>query len=127
MELEPGRRASREIVRHPGAIGALARIPDGRFVLVRQFRKPIERDVLEIIAGRKNPGESPEDCATREIREETGHEVVSLHSLGPIYPSPGYVDELIHLFYAELSEATAAQDGDPDERIMVEYLSLIHI
>lgn len=123
VELEPGQRAYREVVRHPGAVAAVARIPDGRFVFVRQFRKPIDREVLEVVAGRKEPDERPEDCAAREIREETGHEVISLHPLGPLYPSPGYVDELIHLFYAELAEAQVAQNGDPDERITVEYLT----
>ncbi|MEI6789223.1 MAG: NUDIX hydrolase [bacterium] len=123
VELEPGHRAHREIVRHPGAIAAVARVPDGRFVFVKQFRKPIEREVLEIIAGRKELEERPEDCAAREIKEETGHDVVSLHSLGVIYPSPGYIDELIHLFFAELSESAELQEGDPDERITVEYLT----
>ncbi len=123
VELEPGVRAYREIVRHPGAIAAIARVPDGRFVFVRQFRKPIERDLLEIIAGRNEPDESPESGAAREIKEETGHEVVSLHSLGNLYPSPGYTDELIHLFFAELSAEASAQNGDHDERITVEYLT----
>ncbi|MEI6563537.1 MAG: NUDIX hydrolase [bacterium] len=123
VELEPGRRAYREIIRHPGAIAAVAQIPDGRFVFVRQFRKPVERDVLEIIAGRKEEGESPEDCAAREIKEETGHDIVALYPLGPLYPSPGYVDELIHLFHAELAESPSVQNGDPDERITVEYLT----
>lgn len=122
VELEPGHRAYREIVRHPGAIAAVARIPDGRFVFVRQFRKPIEREVLEIIAGRKETDESPEDCAAREIKEETGHDITSLHSLGVIYPSPGYDDELIHLFFAELSQDVGATERDHDERIVVEYL-----
>lgn len=123
VELEPGVRAYREIVRHPGAIAAVARIPDGRFVFVRQFRKPIDRELLEIIAGRKEADESPETCATREIKEETGYDVVSLHSLGTLYPSPGYIDELIHLFFAELSVAATPQNGDHDERITVEYLT----
>jgi len=123
VELEPGVRAYREIIRHPGAIAAIARIPDGRFVFVRQFRKPIDRELLEIIAGRKEPDESPEACATREIKEETGFDVVALHSLGTLYPSPGYIDELIHLFFAELSSAAAPQNGDHDERITVEYLT----
>jgi ADP-ribose pyrophosphatase len=123
VELEPGHRAYREIVRHPGAIAAVARVPDGRFVFVRQFRKPIEREVLEVIAGRKELQERPEDCAAREIKEETGHEVVALHSLGGLYPSPGYVDELIHLFFAELSESAEIPNGDHDERITVEYLT----
>lgn len=123
VELEPGQRASREVIRHPGAVAVVARIPDGRFAFVRQFRKPVEREVLEIIAGRKEPEEHPEDCAVREIREETGHEVQALHALGPLYPSPGYIDELIHLFFAELADAPGPQRGDPDERITVEYLS----
>lgn len=123
VELEPGVRAYREIIRHPGAIAAVARIPDGRFVFVRQFRKPIEREVLEIIAGRKESGESPETCAAREIKEETGYDVVALHSLGSLYPSPGYLDELIHLFFAELSASASPQNGDHDERITVEYLT----
>jgi ADP-ribose pyrophosphatase len=123
VELEPGIRAHREIIRHPGAIAAVARIPDGRFVFVRQFRKPLEREMLEIIAGRKEPDECPETCATREIKEETGYDVVALHSLGNLYPSPGYLDELIHLFFAELSETATQQNGDHDERITVEYLT----
>lgn len=123
VELEPGHRAYREIVRHPGAIAAVARIPDGRFVFVRQFRKPIEREMLEVVAGKKEPRERAEDCAAREIREETGHEVVALHSLGSLYPSPGYVDEVIHLFFAELSAAAEIPNGDHDERITVEYLT----
>lgn len=123
VELEPGIRAYREIVRHPGAIAAVARVPDGRFVFVRQYRKPVEREVLEVIAGRKEPQERAEDCAAREIKEETGHEVISLHSLGSLYPSPGYVDEIIHLYYAELSESAQNPDRDHDERITVEYLT----
>ncbi|MEI8139486.1 MAG: NUDIX hydrolase [bacterium] len=123
VELEPGVRAYREIIRHPGAIAAVARIPDGRFVFVRQFRKPIDRELLEIIAGRKEANESPEACAAREIKEETGYDVVALHSLGIIYPTPGYLDELIHLFFAELSASASLQNGDHDERITVEYLT----
>lgn len=124
VELEPGIRAYREIIRHPGAIAAIARIPDGRFVFVRQFRKPIERELLEIIAGRKEADESPATCATREIKEETGHDVMALHTLGTLYPSPGYIDEMIHIFFAELSAAASPQNGDHDERISVEYLTV---
>ena len=123
VELEPGHRAYREIIRHPGAIAAVARIPDGRFVFVRQFRKAIERDVLEIVAGRKERDESPETGISRELKEETGHDVVSLHPMGVIYPSPGYIDEMIHLFFAELAGAAEAQNGDHDERITVEYMT----
>ena len=123
VELEPGHRAYREIVRHPGAIAVVARIPDGRFVFVRQYRKPLERDVLEIVAGRKETGEEPDACASRELKEETGHDVVALHPLGIIHCSPGFLKETLHLFFAELADSPAAQDGDHDERITVEYLT----
>ncbi len=123
VELEPGHRAYREIVRHPGAIAVVARVPDGRFVFVRQYRKPIDRNMLEIIAGCKEADEQPDVCASREIKEETGHDVIALHPLGLIHPSPGFLQETIHLFFAELADSPAAQDGDHDERITVEYLS----
>jgi ADP-ribose pyrophosphatase len=123
VELEPGVRAHREIVRHPGAIAAVARLPDGRFVFVRQFRKAAERELLEIIAGSREPGEAPDVCATREIKEESGHDVTSLQPLGLIYPAPGYTDEVIHLYAADVSERRESPQGDPDERITVEYLT----
>ena len=123
VELEPGVRSRREIVRHPGATAIVARIPDGRFVFVRQFRKPIETELLEIVAGGLEKGELPADCARREIKEETGHDVLSLRPLGTAYPAPGYTDEILHLFFAELSATRDAQHGDHDERITVEYLT----
>lgn len=123
VRLEDGTPAQREIVRHPGAVAAVARLPDGRFVFVRQYRKPVEDHMLEIIAGTIDPGESDETCARREVAEESGCEVRSLRRLGRIYPSPGYVDEGITVFFAEVSEDGPGAEGDEDERIEMVILS----
>lgn len=122
IEMENGTRAVREIIRHRGAVAVLARRPDGKFVLVRQFRKPVEREMLEVVAGNREKGEDPEVCARRELLEETGYEARTLAHIGWIFPSPGYVDERIELFYAET--AHAAQDTNPDEDESVEVVLL---
>ena len=121
VELDNGRRARREIVRHPGAVAIWARAPDGRFVFVRQFRKAIEQELLEIVAGTLEIGETPEVCARREIREETGYAVKTLAPLGCIFTAPGFCTEHIFLFYAELAKPGPA-DPDPDERLDVVLL-----
>lgn len=121
VEIEPGVNARRDIVRHPGAIAAVCRHPDGRFVFVRQYRKPVEQDLLEVVAGGLAKGERPEDCAIREIREETGYGVSSLRKLGAVCSTPGFTDEILHLFLADLAPDPAAQQTEHDERITVEF------
>ncbi|GEM_PF-315691 len=124
VELEPGVRAVREVIRHPGAVAVVAECQDGRWVFVRQFRKAVEQSLLEVVAGGLNPGEAPESCARREMHEETGHEVLALRPLGSVYPTPGYNSEVIHLFHATVSASRATRhQGDHDERISVEYLT----
>jgi ADP-ribose pyrophosphatase len=117
VELESGRKTIREIVRHPGACAVLAELPDGRFVLVRQFRKPVEKDVLEIVAGVLEPGEDPDQCAAREVREETGYKPSQLSKLGTVFPAPGYTDEMLHLYHAGLLSERADDVPDEDEKI----------
>lgn len=123
VELESGTYAGREIVRHRGAVAVLARLPDARFVLVRQFRKPVEQELMEVVAGCLEGGEPPAACARREVREETGYTVKRLHALGRIYPTPGYCDEVLHLFYADLKPEPQPQRPDDDERVKVLHLS----
>ena len=123
VELEPGVRARREVVRHPGAVAVLARDAEGRFVFVRQYRKPIERELLEIIAGCLEHGETPAQCAVREVKEETGYAVRSLVPLGILHPTPGYSDEIIHLFRAELAPGPGTPQFDRDERIVLDRLT----
>jgi ADP-ribose pyrophosphatase len=118
VELDSGKRASREIVRHPGAVVVVAELPDGELLLVRQYRKAVEMDLLEFCAGTLESGEKPELCAMREVREETGHGVRQLMRLGELCLAPGYSEERLHVFHAQLS--AEAGDRAPDEDEVVE-------
>lgn len=123
VRLENGRTAPREVVRHKGAVAVLVRRPDGRFAFVRQFRKPIESDLLEVVAGGLEPDEPPDVCAAREVREETGCTVSLLKPLGYVYAAPGFCSEKLHLFYAETEPEAQAQRTDADEHLDVALLT----
>jgi ADP-ribose pyrophosphatase len=104
----------REVVHHPGACAVVALTPAGDVLLVRQFRESIRSWSLEIPAGiLDQPGESPAECAARELVEETGHRAVSVKPLAVIHTSPGFSDERIHLFTAETGDE---QVQPPSER-----------
>ncbi len=117
VELADGRRSAREIVCHPGAAVILAERDDGRFVLVRQYRKAIERVLLEVVAGTLDPPESPAACADRELREETGYTARRLTFLGRVVPVPGYSQEILHVFHAWVDGVAAAPTPDADEQV----------
>ena len=117
IEMGNGKKGLREIIRHRGAVAVLARLPDGRFALVRQYRKPVEREMLEVVAGNREPNEDPELCARRELREETGFNAKTVRRLGFIYPSPGYCDEKIEIFFAEVDATSGQTDPDEDEHV----------
>ena len=123
IELPDGRRAKREVIRHGNAVAILARRPDGKFVFVKQYRKAAEEALVEVIAGGLEPGEDPVEGAKRETAEETGYEVTSIKFLTTIICTPGYCEERIHLYFAELSETAHAQDQDPDENVYPVVLS----
>lgn len=123
VALEDGTHASREVVRHPGAAVVLCRKPNGKFVLVRQYRFAAGCELLEAVAGTLEPGEDPAVCARREVEEETGYCPLTLTPLGQAYPAPGYTEELLHFFVAEVSAEAGAQATDDDERVEVVVLS----
>lgn len=100
VRLPDGRTATREIVRHPGAVAILA-LYEGRMIVVEQFRKPLERAQLEIPAGKLEPGEKPERSALRELEEETGFRARSVRHLLSFATSPGFADEVLHLYFAD--------------------------
>lgn len=123
IEMPDGRRTTREVLRHRGAVCVLGRLPDGRFVFVRQYRKAVERTLLECVAGCIEAGEAPEAAACRETREESGHEVVALTPLGRSLPAPGYCDEVHWHFYADLKGEPDGQRLDTDENLRPVALS----
>lgn len=116
VELIDGKSAFREIVRHPGGVCILARDEEGKILLVKQFRKPMEEAYLELPAGKLEKDLTPDENALKELEEETGYKCRSLKRLGAFATSPGYSDELIHLFVAE-GLTLGKIGGDDDEFI----------
>jgi ADP-ribose pyrophosphatase len=118
VRLPDGRPASREVVRHRGAVGIVPVAPDGRVVLVRQWRHAMERALWEIPAGTRDEGEEPPVTARRELSEETGYTAAAWRSLGEACVAPGYSSEVLWFFLAEgLTEGEAS--ADPDENLDV--------
>ncbi|MBQ4577718.1 MAG: NUDIX hydrolase [Clostridia bacterium] len=120
--LENGREALREVARHPGAVGILV-VEGEELVLVRQFRYPIGKELLEIPAGKLERGEEPYPAALRELREETGGLTEKLEYLGDYYGSAGFCDEKLTLYFAHV-EKTGENDPDEDEFLTVERYPL---
>lgn len=125
VQLPDGNKSKREIVKHPGAVAILALTKEGRLVFVEQYRKPLERSILEIPAGKLEPNEAPEKTAIRELEEETGYTTNCLKYITGFYTSPGFADEIIHLYFTDhlipLDEPVAL---DEDEFVEVCYLTL---
>ncbi len=119
IELPGGRKSVREVIRHRGAAVILGRRPDGRFVLIRQYRKAVEEALLEFVAGCLEPSETPEQGARREMEEETGYVPRRLVKLGMIVSSPGYSEEHLFLYLGELDAAPRAPRPDFDENLEV--------
>ncbi|MGG4494469.1 NUDIX domain-containing protein [Brevibacillus reuszeri] len=119
--LPNGNTAKREIVNHQGAVAVLPLTDDGKMVVVRQFRKPLECTIVEIPAGKLEIGEEPLACAKRELEEETGYVAENYTLLSSFYTSPGFADELLHVFVA-----TGLTKGEsrPDEDEFVDVLEL---
>lgn len=119
VRLPDGRTGSREIVSHVPAVAILPLDEQDRVLLVRQYRKPLEQALWEVPAGKMDPGEEPEACARRELAEEAGVEASQWESLGPVATTPGFSDEVIHLYVARgLSKASGAH-ADEDEFLEV--------
>jgi ADP-ribose pyrophosphatase len=107
-----------EMVRHPGASAILPFLSDPRgedpqILLIRQYRYAAESFIYEVPAGRLEPGETPETCAHRELREETGCTAGRLERLTTVFTTPGFTDERIHLFMAtDLTRGEARREAD---------------
>lgn len=113
VELPNGHRSVREVARHPGGVCVLPLFDDGTVSLVRQFRYPYKEVVAELPAGKLEPGEDPDLAVRRELSEETGYEAGQWVPMGVFYPSPGFTDEVLHLYFArDLTEGDAHPDDD---------------
>lgn len=121
VELPDGKKGYRELVNHPGGVGIVALTDDNKILMVRQYRKPIEKDIIEIPAGKLEKGEDPLVCGKRELEEETGYRAKEFVSLGYLYPSPGFANEVTHLY---LAWGLEKGNVNPDED---EYLDILEL
>lgn len=119
-QVADGRDAWREVVRHPGASAIIVIDDKNRIVMERQFRYALDEALLEIPAGKLNPGEDPLLCAKRELQEETGYFATEWIPLGTIATSPGFCDEVLHLYVAK-NLTMGETHMDPDEFVELEY------
>ncbi|MDR4226237.1 NUDIX hydrolase [Bacillus mojavensis] len=125
VELPNGKTSKREIVKHPGAVAVLAVTDEGKIIMVKQFRKPLERTIVEIPAGKLEKGEEPEYTALRELEEETGYTAKKLTKMTAFYTSPGFADEIVHVFLAEeLAVLEEKRELDEDEFVEVMEVTL---
>ena len=126
VELPNGKEAPREIVYHPGASVVIPISDDGQLYMVRQFRKPLDKECIEIPAGKLDPGEDPAHCAKRELKEETGLDAEKLKHIVSIHSSPGFSNEVLHMYVAMgLKEGESCADEDEfisSEKIHVDKL-----
>ena len=124
---EPGGvRGTREIVRQPGSVAALPVHDDGRIVLVRQYRYPVDTHVWEVPAGRLDPGETPDEGARRELEEEVGLRPGSLEPLLVFWTTPGFCDEVMHLYRATGLESVPPRP-EADENIEAATFTLAEV
>ncbi|MCH2147886.1 MAG: NUDIX hydrolase [Phycisphaerales bacterium] len=97
---QEGVDVDRSVVRHPGAVLIVPILPDGQLVMIRNWRVALEQSLWEFPAGTLEPDEPPVESAGRELTEETGYRADSIEFLGSFYTSPGFADELMHVFVA---------------------------
>jgi len=121
VRLPGGRKTKREVIEHSDCVAVVAVDADDNILLVRQFRKPVEKDLLEIPAGGIEPGEEPEATVRREMCEETGYLPRNIKRMGGFYSTPGFCTEYLHLYLATdlVPERLYASDTDSIELVKV--------
>lgn len=125
VRLPNGKTATRELVKHPGAVAVIPLTEKNKIVFVKQYRKPLEKTLLEIPAGKLETGEKPELTAVRELEEETGYTTDSLTFVTSFYSSPGFADELMYVYLTtDLKKLDYDVPGDEDEFVEVVELTL---
>lgn len=113
VSLPNNETAYREVVKHNGAVAICALTPEQEVILVKQYRKALEQELLEIPAGKLEPGEDRESAAMRELEEETGYKAKKLTLIGEVYGTPGFSNEKISVYFADdLVEGEVNLDED---------------
>ena len=111
--IEPsGVRAIREVITHPGSVVVLPVLPDGKILLIQQYRHATQQNLWELVAGRMDPGETPKAAAARELIEETGYRAKRLRVFLDVFPTPGFLEERMFLL---LAEGLTAGEAEPEE------------
>lgn len=125
VTLPNGEHSTREVVTHPGAVGVIALTQEGKLLLVEQYRKPIERTLIEIPAGKIDEGETLERCALRELEEETGYRAASVQHVQSFVTSPGFADEVIHIYVAtDVERVDDPLRADEDEFVTLHEVTI---
>lgn len=125
VELPNGKYSKRELIKHPGAVAVIAITNENKIVMVEQYRKALEQSLIEIPAGKLEPGEAPSVTAARELEEETGYVSGKMEHIISFYTSPGFADEIVHLYIAtELQKKENSAACDEDEFVEVMEISL---
>jgi ADP-ribose pyrophosphatase len=109
-----------EVVEHAEAVVVIVRPRPSQMLLVRQYRHPLGRSNWEVVAGGMDPGESPEDAATRELREETGYHARRVHRLWSAFSAPGFCEELLHFCLVDgyaIGERTGFDAGEEEMEV----------
>lgn len=124
VELENGSLSKREVVDHPGGVSVAALTENNELIFVRQFRYPYKKVLLELPAGKLEPGEDPFEAMKREQLEETGTRGENYISLGEVYPTPGYCSEIIRLWACRIVGGQQGLHLDDDEFLDTERIPL---
>src|SRR5690625_1723530 len=125
VQLPNGKTSTRELVKHPGAVAVIPITEEQKILFVKQYRKPLEKSLIEIPAGKLETGEKPEVTAIRELEEETGYTTKNLSYVTSFYTSPGFANELIHIYLAtDLKQLAEPVAEDEDEFVELVPLTL---
>ena len=119
VTVKDGRTSYREIVEHSGGVIILGVTPQGKIPMIRQFRKAAEQVMFELPAGKLEKGEDPKEAALREFKEETGYTADRIRHAAAFYPTVGYSEEILHIFFAE-GLTPGETDFDDNESIEIE-------
>ena len=123
VTLPNGHQTELEMIHHPGAAAVVPLLEDGNIVLIYQYRYAAGGFIYEIPAGKLNPGENPLVCAKRELEEETGYTAKKYHPLVSFLTTPGFCDEIIHIYLAQFL-TPGVQNLEPSEVLEIRQVSL---